>query len=176
VTPPPVRPGESSDDWIALVDGPLPADEAAAWAVQPSCGAVVTFSGTARDHAGDRNDVTELEYEAYEEQAQPRMRAVVAEARRRWPVLGRVALIHRLGRVPLGESAVVVVAAAPHRAEAFDAARFVIDALKATVPIWKRERWAGGDEWGLDAQHVAELDDWLTTLTAASSSGRVGAA
>jgi molybdopterin synthase catalytic subunit len=155
-----------SDDWVALVDGPLPVDAAAAWAVRPDCGAVVSFSGTARDHAGDRRGIASLDYEAYREQALPRMEAIVATARARWPELGRLALIHRLGPVPLGESAVVVVASAPHRAEAFEAVRFGIDAVKATVPIWKRETWDGGESWGIDAQHVVELDDWLHSSSA----------
>jgi molybdopterin synthase catalytic subunit len=147
------------DDWVGLSDEPLPVGTAADWAVQPRCGAVVVFSGTARDHSVDRRGVTSLEYEAYEEQALPRMGAIASEARARWPELGRIALLHRTGPVPLGESAVVVVASAPHRAEAFDAARFAIDALKATVPIWKRETWEGGESWGLEAQHLVELDE-----------------
>ncbi len=61
----------------------------------------------------------------------------------------------------------VVVASAPHRSEAFEAARFGIDAVKATVPIWKRETWDGGESWGLDAQHVVELDEWLHSSSAA---------
>jgi molybdopterin synthase catalytic subunit len=144
----------------------LPVDEAGAWAVRADCGAVVSFSGTARDHAGDRRGVTSLEYEAYEEQARPRMLAIAEAARVRWPEIGRMALIHRLGLVPLGESAVVVVASAPHRGEAFEAARFGIDALKATVPIWKHERWDSGASWGVDAQHVIELDEWLHSSSA----------
>jgi molybdopterin synthase catalytic subunit len=150
-----------ADDWIALVPGPLPVAEAGDWAVRPSCGAVVTFSGTARDHSGDRRGVCELEYEAYDEQAVPRMSAIAGEIRRRWPVVGRVALLHRSGRVPIGESAVVVAVSAPHRGEAFAAAQLGIDALKATVPIWKHERWDGGQSWGLDAQHVTDLEHWL---------------
>ena len=90
----------------------------------------------------------------------------MAAARGRWPELGRLALIHRLGPVALGESAVVVVASAPHRAEAFEAARFGIDTVKATVPIWKRESWGDGDSWGVDAQHVVELDEWLHSSAA----------
>ena len=68
-------------------------------------------------------------------------------------------LLHRVGVVPVGESSVVVVASAPHREEAFAAARFGIDTLKATVPIWKRETWKDGESWGLEAQHITEIDD-----------------
>ena len=97
-----------------------------------------------------------LEYEAYENQVAPRLEALVDEARIRWPDLGRVALLHRVGRLEIGESAVVAAVSAPHREEAFAAARFCIDGLKATVPIWKREIWEGGESWGLEAQHIAE--------------------
>jgi molybdopterin synthase catalytic subunit len=150
---------EHADDWVELVRAPLPVAEVSAWVVRADCGAVVSFSGTARDHAEGRDGVTLLEYEAYEEHAIPRMQAIVAEARRQWPVLGRVALIHAVGPVPVGQSAVVVAASAPHRHEAFEAARFLIDAVKATVPIWKRETWADGQSWGLEAQHVVDVGD-----------------
>ena len=145
------------DDWVALSDGELPVAEASAWVIRPDCGAAVTFTGTARDHAPDRPGVHHLEYEAYEEHAVTRMAALLAEARRQWPTIGRVALVHRTGTVGLGEAAVVVAVSAPHRAEAFEAARFAIDELKRTVPIWKREAWAGGESWGLEAQHLTEV-------------------
>jgi molybdopterin synthase catalytic subunit len=154
----PVKPPDHDDDWVGLSDEPLPLGPASDWAVLPRCGAVVVFSGTARDHSAGRVDVSVLTYEAYEEQALPRMRAIAAEARSRWPEIGRMALLHRTGPVSLGQSAVVVVVSAPHRGEAFDAARFTIDALKATVPIWKSETWADGESWGLEAQHLVELD------------------
>jgi len=145
------------DDWVALSEGELPAAEAAAWVVRADCGAVVTFTGTARDHAPGRPGVHRLEYEAYEEHAVTRMTALLAAARRQWPTIGRVALVHRTGTVGLSEAAVVVAVSAPHRAEAFEAARFAIDELKRTVPIWKREAWAGGESWGLEAQHLTEV-------------------
>lgn len=144
-------------DWVALSPHPLPVERAAGWVVIPSCGATVTFTGTARDHAPGRPGVHRLEYEAYEEHAATRMAALVGEARARWPELGRVALLHRTGSVALGDAAVVVSVSAPHRAAAFDAARFTIDELKRTVPIWKREAWAGGESWGLEAQHLVDV-------------------
>ncbi|MGQ0617607.1 MAG: molybdopterin synthase catalytic subunit [Acidimicrobiia bacterium] len=122
------------------------------WAVRPDCGALVLFSGTARDHSEGRPGVHRLEYEAYEEQVELRLRGVADEARSRWPAVGRLALLHRVGVVPVGESSVVVVASAPHRADAFAAARYCIDALKASVPIWKREAWDGGESWALEAR------------------------
>jgi molybdopterin synthase catalytic subunit len=145
------------DDWLGLTDQSLPVADASAWAVLPGCGGVVTFSGTARDHSTGRPDVERLEYEAYAEHVVPRLAAIAAEARTRWPDLGRLVLLHRLGLVPIGESAVVVVASAPHRDHAFEAARYAIDTLKATVPIWKREAWAGGSSWGLEPQAVTSV-------------------
>jgi molybdopterin synthase catalytic subunit len=129
----------------------------ASWAVQPSCGALVSFCGTARDHAEGRPGVQALTYEAYEEAAVARLADVAAEARHRWPMIGRVALLHRTGDLAIGDVAVLVAVAAPHRAEAFDAARFCIDTVKAAVPIWKRERWAGGDDWGTDAHPIGAV-------------------
>lgn len=142
-----VAPPSSEDDWVLVTEAPLPVAEALEWAVLPSCGAVVTFCGTVRDHTGERDAVTSLEYECYPEHVLPRLSAVASSARGRWPALGRVALLHRVGQLSLREVSVVVVASAPHRPEAFDAARHCIDTLKATVPIWKREHWSGGADW-----------------------------
>lgn len=145
-------------DWTALTTEPLSVADAVEWATQPECGAVVVFAGTVRDHAGERTGVTSLDYEAYEEQVGPRLRAVAAEARARWPVLGRVVLLHRIGTLQLTDVAVVVVVSTPHRAEAFDASRWCIDAVKATAPIWKRECWDGGSEWGTGATEVSGME------------------
>ena len=142
------------DDWLALTPDPLPVGAAADWAVLPRCGAVALFVGTARDHAGDRTGVERLTYEAYDEQVVPKLAAVAAELRSRWPETGRVALLHRTGELAIGDAAVVVAVSTPHRGAAFDAARFAIDELKATVPIWKKESWDGGESWGLEAQHL----------------------
>jgi len=159
-----VQPPDDTDDWLGLTSDPLPTAAAAAWAVQPRCGAVVTFEGTARDHSDGRPDVHALEYEAYESQVEPRLAAIAAEARVRWPDLGRIAMIHRMGPVAIGESAVVVSVASPHRDHAFAAARFCIDTLKSTVPIWKREAWDGGESWGLEPQHVRDVTDTVAEM------------
>jgi molybdopterin synthase catalytic subunit len=145
------------DDWVGLTGAPLPVEVALAWAGQPGCGAVVLFSGTVRDHAEGRPGVVQLEYEAYEEEVVPRLAAIAREARRRWPVIGRAALLHRVGCLEVGEASVVVVVSAPHRPEAFDAARFCIDTLKNTVPIWKRETWEGGSDWATCSHAVDEV-------------------
>lgn len=154
-----VHPPSDAETWTGLSSSPLPFERASAWVVRPDCGAVVVFSGTARDHSAGRPGVDRLEYEAYEEQVIPRLEAIAASARQRWPELGRIALLHRVGEVPVGESAVVVAVSAPHRGSAFDAARFGIDTLKATVPIWKREDWEGGSSWGLEPQHLVDVED-----------------
>jgi molybdopterin synthase catalytic subunit len=153
----PLAPPSTGADWVALSPEPLPIAAASAWVVRPGCGATVTFTGTARDHAEGRPGVQRLEYEAYDGPALARMDAIVAELRTRWPVLGRVVLLHRTGLVALGDAAVVVAVSAPHRGEAFEAVRFAIDELKRTVPIWKRESWAGGESWGLEAQHLTDV-------------------
>jgi molybdopterin synthase catalytic subunit len=154
-----VLPPTDAETWTGLSDAALPLEAASQWVVRPDCGAVVVFSGTARDHSDGRPEVHRLEYEAYEEQVVPRLEAIAAAARSRWPDIGRIVLLHRVGEVPVGESAVVVAVSSPHRDNAFEAARFGIDTLKATVPIWKREDWAGGSSWGLEPQHLVEVDD-----------------
>jgi molybdopterin synthase catalytic subunit len=151
-----LHPPATGQDWLGLADGPLPVAEAYAWVGRPDCGATVLFSGTARDHSPGRDGVSGLSYEAYEGQVVPRLAEVAAELRGRWSSVGRVVLLHRVGDVPIGQEAVLVVVAAPHRSEAFEAARFGIDAVKASVPIWKRERWDGGEDWGLEAQHLVD--------------------
>lgn len=145
-------------DWVGLHRTVLDLTEALRWATTPASGAVVTFSGTVRDNSEGRPGVSELEYEAYEEHVEARIGALVADARRHWPSLERVAVWHRVGVVPLGESSVLVVVSAPHRAEAFDAARFCIDMVKSSVPIWKRETWRGGQAWSEASQPLSEVE------------------
>jgi MoaE-MoaD fusion protein len=112
----------------------------------PGHGALVTFVGRARDRSDDGREVIELEYEAFPEMAAAVLDEIVAEALARWPGAA-VAVVHRTGAVPIGEAAVAIVAAAPHRSEAYDASRFVIEAVKGRLPIWKRERFVDGSEW-----------------------------
>jgi molybdopterin synthase catalytic subunit len=152
---PVLAPPESGDDWLGCSGEPLPVARAGEWVVRPDCGAVVVFTGTARDHADGRDGVTRLAYEAYESQVVPVFERVVADLRAAWPTVGRTVVLHRTGDVALGEAAVVVAVSAPHRTEAFEAARFAIDTVKAVAPIWKKERWAGGDDWGTGATALA---------------------
>jgi molybdopterin synthase catalytic subunit len=150
-------PPNGRDDWVGVTASPLPLAAVAAFVDRADCGATVVFTGTVRDHSERRPGVVSLEYEAYEEEVTPRLAAIAAEARARWPDVGRLVLLHRTGLLAVGEASVVVAASAPHRAEAFDAARFCIDTVKSSAPIWKREAWAGGDDWSACAHPVAEV-------------------
>ncbi len=111
----------------------------------PRDGAVALFVGVVRAENGGR-DVLHLEYEAYEEMALAQMEALAADAALRWPVT-EVRVVHRLGRLEIGEASVAVAVVSPHRNEAFLACRHVIDTLKKTVPIWKKEFYADGAVW-----------------------------
>lgn len=133
--------------WIGLTTEPPLPDQVRQWVGDPRCGATVVFTGTVRDHAAGRPNVTGLRYEAYESQVEPKLAACVARVRERVPGIVKVAAIHRIGSLAVGDDAVVVAVSGPHRGEAFDAARALIDEIKATVPIWKYETWAGGAGW-----------------------------
>ena len=112
---------------------------------RPDCGAVATFVGTTRDHHAGRR-VLYLEYEAYEPLATRAFERIAGEAAERWR-RATIAIHHRVGRVDISEPSVVIAAAAPHRAEAFEAARYAIERLKQIAPIWKRETFEGGVQW-----------------------------
>jgi len=150
-------PDDDTNDWIEVTDHPLSVERAVAWATLPDCGAVVTFCGVVRDHSEGRPGVTSLEYEVFTEEAVPRLAEVATSARRTWPSIGRLALIHRAGCLQVGEASVLVVVSTPHRLEAFEAAHYCIDTLKRTVPIWKRESWEGGTDWGLCAHDIEDV-------------------
>ncbi|MEO7002390.1 MAG: molybdenum cofactor biosynthesis protein MoaE [Ktedonobacterales bacterium] len=112
---------------------------------QSSDGGIVTFEGVVRDAARGKR-VQALEYDAYPEMAEQEMARIADEVALRWGAT-HIAMLHRIGRMTVGECSVVVVVACPHRAEAFDACRYAIDTLKATVPIWKKEIAEDGEEW-----------------------------
>jgi len=130
---------------IEMTDGPIPIDRLLGEVADPRAGAVVLFVGIVRDNARGRR-VDHLVYEAYEALARREMEKIAATITSRWPVI-RVAMVHRTGPLEVGEASVAVSVSAPHRAEAFEAARFAIDTLKMTVPIWKKEIWEGGEAW-----------------------------
>ena len=108
-------------------------------------GAIVTFIGTTRDH-NDGRRVTRLEYEAYPEMAVAELRKIGEQAQQRWPIAG-IAIVHRIGVVPIGQASVVIAVSAGHRRPAFEACHFAIDRLKEVVPIWKKEHFEGGEIW-----------------------------
>ncbi|CAN5815382.1 molybdenum cofactor biosynthesis protein MoaE [soil metagenome] len=137
---PPVSGGSSG-----LTDGPIDVAALEASVARPGHGAVLTFVGRARDASDDGRAVTELEYEVFAEMAVPVLDEIIGEAESRFGVA--VAVVHRFGVVPVGEAAVAIVSAAAHRAEAYESNRFVIEAIKERLPIWKRERFADGSEW-----------------------------
>src|SRR5258708_39419339 len=128
---------------VRLVREPI--DLAALQAAAPADGALCLFVGVVRNENGGR-PVVRLEYEAYEEMALRLMEEIAAETRQRWPGT-EVRIVHRLGRLAIGEASVAVAAASPHRGEAFAACRHAIDTLKKTVPIWKKEFYADGEGW-----------------------------
>jgi molybdopterin synthase catalytic subunit len=150
---------ENTNTWVGLSNEPLPVEKASHWVIEPSCGATVTFNGVARDHSSGRENVTVLEYEAYEEQAIPRLEAIAKKTRDKWPDIKKIVMLHRIGKVEIGDSAVVIAVSSAHRDHAFLASRFCIDTLKATVPIWKREIWESGESWGLEPQHIQEIHE-----------------
>lgn len=113
---------------------------------RPGAGASVLFLGTVRDHSPGKEGVTHLEYEVYPEKVEEEIARIVGEAGSRWPVLS-VVVEHRSGEVGVEEASVAVAVSSAHRADAFDAARFIIDELKRRAPIWKKEFWPGGAEW-----------------------------
>jgi molybdopterin synthase catalytic subunit len=151
------QPSPDARDRIALQAAPIVLDPLVAWATTSASGAVVAFIGVVRDHAEGRDDVVALTYEAYEEPAQRRMAEIVAAIRDEWPSVDRIAVVHRLGRLELSETAVAVVVSSPHRAEAFAAALAGIDRVKESVPIWKKEHWADGSDWATGAQPIRAL-------------------
>jgi molybdopterin synthase catalytic subunit len=135
---------------VALSPEPIDIAEALNAVASPECGAVASFIGTVRREASVQTNidkpVTALEYDAHPEIAWRKLEEIAAEACTKWDVEHLVA-IHRVGHCNLGDPTVVVATSAPHRAEALEACRWMIDELKASVPIWKKEIYEGGDAW-----------------------------
>jgi molybdopterin synthase catalytic subunit len=130
---------------IAVREAELSVDEVRAAVADPGAGGIALFAGAVRDIDHDRG-VTALSYSAHPS-AESELRRVAGVIAEKFPVLG-IAAVHRVGDLEIGDLAVVVAVACPHRAEAFDACRALIDELKASVPIWKHQRFAdGGSEW-----------------------------
>src|SRR5438309_11267803 len=127
---------------VRLTTEPIDHADLTEQARRPGCGAVVTFLGTVRDLTGGRETVA-LDYEAYPAMAEKKMAEIEQATRARWPV-GELLLVHRLGRLDVGDVSVALAVSCPHRAEAFDACRYAIEELKKVVPIWKHVSWADG--------------------------------
>ncbi len=131
---------------VSVSADPLDASFLLSFVADPTAGCSVLFTGTVRDHSPGRDDVTTLEYEAYAGVVEGRISDIVAEVFERWDVI-RIAAVHRIGMLAVGEPAVMVAVSSGHRVAAFPAARYLIDELKARAPIWKKEHWSGGAEW-----------------------------
>ena len=129
-----------------IVQDPISVDEVVSRLVNPAIGAVVTFVGTVRGETDGRR-VLYLEYEAYPEMAEQVLAQVGDEVRAHWAEVQQVAIVHRVGRLQVGEAAVVIALSAAHRRQTFDALHYAIDRIKEIVPVWKKEIWADGAEW-----------------------------
>ena len=149
---PPVSGGAGFEDWIEVTAEVLSERATAEAVADPGAGAVALFSGIVRDQTGGRR-VKFLEYEAHAPMALAKMREIAAAIRARWPGTLRVALVHRVGRLEIGESSVMIAVSSPHRRAAFEACHFAIDTLKETVPVWKKEYFEDGEVWvGLQSE------------------------
>jgi molybdopterin synthase catalytic subunit len=132
--------------FVSVSDEPIDSSEMLRFVADASAGCSVLFTGTVRDHSPGRQGVSKLEYEAYGSVVEKKITDIVEDAMGQWPLI-KVAAVHRTGSLTIGESAVMVAVSSAHRADAFPAARFVIDELKSRAPIWKKEHWSGGAEW-----------------------------
>ena len=130
---------------IQLKDTPLSTTECSDLVASPSTGGTVLFVGTVRNHTKGKA-VVRLEFEAYAPMAVSEMRKIAAEAKSRWSV-DKIVIHHRVGVLAIGEIAVIIAVATPHRKAAFEACQYAIDTLKETVPIWKKEIFEDGEVW-----------------------------
>lgn len=128
-----------------ITDQPINMQELAAFVADPAAGAMTTFVGMTRN-TNDGRDVVRLEYECYPGMAEKEMSKIAEEALARWPIR-KVAMIHRIGRVDIGEASVAIAVSSGHRHAAFEACHYAINQLKETVPIWKKELYEGGELW-----------------------------
>lgn len=143
---PPVSGGESGTDIFEITREPIDKVGLERRLLTSATGAIVTFDGVVRNQTLGR-EVVKLQYEAYVPMALKEIRRIGMKTREHWPEIERIGIIHRFGELKISESSVVIVIAAPHRDAAFEACRFAIDQIKQTVPIWKKELFANGEEW-----------------------------
>jgi molybdopterin converting factor subunit 1 len=142
---PPTGGGTPVEPLIQLTREPLDRDALVRAVSHPCIGGIVVFEGVVRDNTHGKQ-VLYLEYDVYQEMAREQIRTLITEAQQRWGV-ERIAVAHRFGRLEIGEASVIIVVASPHRGEAFDACHYIIDTLKRTVPIWKKEVTIDGEAW-----------------------------
>jgi molybdopterin converting factor subunit 1 len=142
---PPVAGGDARIT-VGIREGSPSVDEAIRAVAASDAGGTVAFLGSVRDHSEEAGPVERLEYSAYREMAEKILREVAEEAARRWPLSG-VAVLHGVGDLSIGDHTVVVACSSAHRAEAFEACRFVIDEVKGRAPIWKKEVGPEGEHW-----------------------------
>jgi molybdopterin synthase catalytic subunit len=135
-----------------VTDQPLSPEELVEAVESPEAGGRVVFSGVVRNETGGRR-VKFLEYEAHAPMALAKMREIGERLRARWPSVKKVAMVHRVGRLEIGEASVIIAVSAAHRHEAFEACHYAIDQLKRTVPVWKKEHFEDGEVWvGLQSE------------------------
>jgi molybdopterin synthase catalytic subunit len=142
--------------YFKITPAPISADAVIARLASPAVGAVATFVGVVRGDSEGR-DVQYLEYEAYSEMAEQVLSQIGREIQARWPEILNVAIVHRTGRLEVGETAVVIALSAGHRAQVFDALRYAIDRIKEIAPIWKKEVWTDGSAWKSEQSEVTQV-------------------
>jgi molybdopterin synthase catalytic subunit len=131
-------------DWLAILSDPLPVERATAFVKDPAAGGVAVFLGNTRqEERRDRRSLVALDYEAYERMATEQFADLARRARQSWPIV-KLVILHRVGRVAVAEPSVLIAVATPHRAQAFEACRWLIDTLKKEAAIWKKEVWSDG--------------------------------
>lgn len=164
---PPVSGGAQIDDrdkLFLITDQPVTLDDVARRVSRPDCGAIVTFAGVVRGATVTEEGMRGtdfLNYEAYAEMAEHMLARIGDEIRAKWPQVLGVSILHRTGRLEIGEASVVIAVATPHRGDGcFDACSYAIERLKAIVPIWKEENWSDGSVWveGPRQPELADID------------------
>ena len=159
------------DDWLDLLTMQLDVARAVGFVASPQAGGIDIFLGTTRAEANAQgHQLLSLDYEAYDAMARKQLRALADSARQQWPIL-RLALLHRLGQVQVGEASVLIAVSTPHRAEAFEACRWLIDQLKKDVTLWKKEIWANGEATWI---HPAKAVTFFSNATHSGAMSPVG--
>ncbi|OZC78828.1 hypothetical protein CH251_03610 [Rhodococcus sp. 06-462-5] len=168
----------TSDVRVAVTADALAVEPIIDWATIPRCGAVVTFTGVVREYSKDStglraDGVVAIDYQSYESVARARLFEIAEAAQQRWPDIGRIALLHRTGSVAVGEASVLVCVSAGHRVDAFLAAQFCIDIVKASVPVWKLEQRETAQSWvetGVQIESVEQAASQWSPVTCGAAS------